>query len=63
MLLWPGMAVVECVAVGVPPQDGWMDVCLYIGMASLLPKLCSGMDKWAWGYGVGVMLVSWSLHE
>ena len=39
---------------------GWMDGCVpYIGMASLLPKLCSGMDKWAWGYGVGVMLVSW----
>ena len=41
------------------PSPGWMDACLYIGMASLLPKLCSGMDKWAWGHGVGVMLVSW----
>ena len=54
-LLAVGVCVSMCVPESIP---GWMDVCLYIGMASLLPKLCSGMDKWAWGYGVGVMLVS-----
>ena len=37
MALWPN----ECGRGS--PSPGWMDVCLYIGMASLLSKLCGGM--------------------
>ena len=53
MLLWPGMAVVECVAVGVHPLDGWMCVSFY---SVRLAYYLSYVEVWEQGM-VHVMLV------